>query len=268
MSIDIAKSEANEKLPEGLKDIFALQGKNAGCSLNLRGKVVLIAFLINDGESRWNKSAEKAAVEMLRSAATRLMNESGLNKDALQIVYAHCQVSLPYVVTRKNSRKSAIDVLRQFGYTSVQEYQKHYEAKFQRDETAITFLFNKSFRSYAHTIERSSGQSGIMQPNGDEYSIVSFDATNPLSSERTFIHELLHQFGAIDYYYPEVVKFKAEKMLPNSIMNGGESVDALTRYIIGWDEEPSNAAIEFLEAIRFVTEEDVDFARNKEWTDG
>lgn len=267
MSIDITKDEEIDMNLENVKEVFALQGKNVGCSVKLRGKVVLITFLINDGESRWDNESEKAAIEMLRSVTTRLMNESKLNKEELQVVYACCQVSLPYVVTRKNSKKCAPDVLRQFGYMTVQEYQQHYESKFSRDETAVTFLFNKDFRSYAHSVDRKSGKIEDENSNGDEYSIVSFDTGNIPCSERTFLHELLHQFGAIDYYYPDVLKFKAEKMLPNSIMNGGEIIDDLTRYLIGWDENPSAVALGFLDAIKFITVEDVEFARRKEFTD-
>lgn len=247
--------------------IYALQGKNAGCSLRLRGKVVLITFLVNDGESEWNQKSEKAAIEMLKSACARLMSESGLGKKEFQITYACCKVSIPRVLSRKTSKKCAIDVLRQFGYSSVQEYQRHYEEKFSRDETAVTFLFNKDFRSYAYSIDKASGTVEEEHPNGEEYSITSFDANNITGSERTFLHELLHQFGAIDYYYPEIVKIKAEKYLPNSIMNGGETIDDLTRYVIGWDESLSDVAHEFLKSIKLVTVEDVDFARREEYTD-
>lgn len=262
-----ADKETNGDLSD-LTDIFALQGKNAGCSVKLRGKVVLITFLINDGDSHWNKEAEKSAVEMLRSACVRLMKDSGLNKQELQITYAYCQVSIPSVVTRKNSGSCVVDVLRQFGYNTIQEYQKHYESKFSRNETAVTFLFNKSFRSYAQKVAKAPAEADYQNSYSDEYSVVSFDPGNIPNSERTFLHELLHQFGAIDYYYPDVVKFKAEKILPNSIMNEGDMIDDLTRYIIGWDDTPSDAAIQFLDSIKFVTPEDVDFALKKELSDG
>lgn len=264
---DILNQGENCICLDDVQDIYALQGKNAGCSLRLRGKVVLITFLVNDGESEWNQEAKKAAIEMLESACARLMSESRLGKKDFQVTYAYCQVSIPKNLSRRNSKKCVVEVLRQFGYSSVQEYQRHYEKKFLRDETAVTFLFNKSFRSYAYSIDKASGTVEEEHPNGEEYSITSFDANNITGSERTFLHELLHQFGAIDYYYPEVVKIKAEKYLPNSIMNGGETIDDLTRYVIGWDESLSDVAHEFLKSIKLVTVDDVDFARRKEHTD-
>lgn len=267
MSNDIIMGEETDMNSDSVKDAIALLGKNAGCSVKLRGKVVLITFLINDGESHWDKQTEGMAIDMLRSACNRLMNESKLNKEKLQVVYACCQVTIPYVVTRKNSGKCTTDVLRQFGYNTVREYQSHYESRFSRDETAVTFMFNKNFRSYAQSVDRVAGSDENEFTDGEEYSIVSFDKSNIPGSERTFLHELLHQFGAIDYYYPEVLKIKAEKHMPNSIMNGGELIDDLTRYIIGWDEQLSGAAMNFLEVIKGISAEEIEFARRKELTD-
>ncbi len=245
-------------------DVFALLGKDTGCSLQLKGKVVLITFLVNDGESSWDSESEEAAVKMLKAVSTKLMADSKLNKKQFQVAYAYCQVSLPYIVNRSNSKTCIKDVLRLFGYDSIHAYQKHYEDKFSRDDTAVTLLFNKDFRSYALSSEKSdfSDKPSI---NSDEYSIVSFDKNDSLDSERSFLHELLHQFGAIDYYYPEYLKIKAQKIFPDSIMNGGSTIDDLTRYIIGWDNELSESAKKFLNEIKIIPKEDISFARNEEW---
>lgn len=257
--------ENNQITIDDVKTLFALHGKNAGCSLKLQGKVVLIAFLINDGESSWDSASEKAVIEMLESASLKLMTDSGLNKKQFQVAYAYCQVSVPYVVNRQTSHSCVFDVLRQFGYENVQDYQRHYEKKFIRDETAISFVFNKDFRSYAHSVDKARTDYETECPNGDEYSMVSFQRGDLAGAERSFLHELMHQFGAIDYYYPEYLKFKAEKLLPGSIMNGGTIIDDLTRYIIGWDEKPSSKAVEFLNEIKSISAEEIEFALRQEW---
>ena len=250
-------SEGTAITLDDVKNVFALHGKNCGCSLQLRGKVVLIAFLVNDGESHWDVASQAALVEVLKSASERLMADSRLGKQDLQIAYAYCQVSVPYVVNRKTSKNCVFDVLRQFGYKSVAAYQKHYEQKFSRDETAVSFVFNKTFRSYAAQITQDATTEEPM-PIGEEYSMVSFEKNNHTESEKSFLHELMHQFGAVDYYYPEYIKFKAEKFFPGSIMNDGMVIDDLTRFVIGWDDEPTQQAIDFLNAISSVTEADVE----------
>ena len=250
---------------EEIKDVYALRGKNKGCSVKLRGRVVLIAFLVNDGVSQWDKESETLFVENLKQTSKQLMVASNLSRADLDIAYAYCQVSVPYVVQKRNSSRFVTEVLRQFGdYQDIQEYQRHYEEKFFRDEACVSFVFNKDFRSYA--MEISDGPiSEAESPYGDEYSIVSFNPADPVSSQNTFIHELMHQFGAVDFYYPEVVKLKAEQQLPNSIMNGGTEIDAVTRYVIGWDSVPSAAAKQFLRSISHISYEDYVGALREQW---
>lgn len=250
---------------ETIKNALALRGKRAGCSYELLGKVVLVAFLVDDGESKWDKESEGAFVTVLKNVSERLMSDSGLNKKELSIAYAYCRVSVPYIVTRKNKDLCIRDVLRQFGYEDSQSYQKHYEVKFDRDEAALSFVFNKEFRSYATRITRVEGTDEACCPEGNEQSFVSFSKEQIAEGERTMIHELLHQFGAIDLYYPERVKFEAEKYLPDSIMNGGNCIDQLTRYVIGWDKELMSNARSFLQAIAIIPEEDLEYACKQEW---
>ena len=223
---------------------------------------MLIGFLVNDGESEWTDEAQAACAQMLKSASARLMAESRLGVEKLQIAYAFCQVSVPYVVTRQNGETCRQDVLKQFGeYASVQAYQEHYERKFARDEAVISLIFNKPFRSYAYNVSTPNS-------DGDEISMVSFNANDLSASENSFVHELLHQFGAIDYYYPEIMEFKAKKRFPNSVMLSGETVDDFTRFIIGWDETPSAEARAFWEDIKGISETLVEYARKKEFTEG
>lgn len=250
---------------EKIKNAVALRGKRAGCSYELLGKVVLVAFLVDDGESKWDNESEKAFVTVLKNVSERLMSDSGLNKKELSVAYAWCRVSVPYPVTRKITDLCVRDVLRQFGYEDSGSYQKHYEEKFSRDEAALSFVFNKEFRSYATRITKGAETDESYCVEGNEQSFVSFCKDRIAEGERTMIHELMHQFGAMDLYYPERVKFEAEKHLPGSIMNGGTTIDSLTRYVIGWDKELGADAQRFLEAISIIPEEDLEYARKQEW---
>lgn len=258
-------SSTEEEIPfEQIKDVFALRGKNVGCSVKLRGRVVLIAFLINDGESQWDAASQTIFAEGLKQTASFLMHTSGLSRQDLDIAYTYCQVTVPYPVENRNSSRFVQDVLRQFGYEDVQSYQRHYESKFVRDEACISFVFNKKFRSYAVKISAQQ-LSEQEDPAGNEYSIVSFNPKDSADSQRTFIHELMHQFGAIDFYYPEKVKLEAEQYLPNSIMNSGNSIDPLTRYVIGWDDQLSQEAKTFLNAISKIPPAEIACAAREQW---
>lgn len=248
------------------KNAFALRGKNMGCSVQLRGRVVLVAFLINDGESHWDDESQKIFAECLKQSTNTLMDSSNLGREDLDIAYAYCQVTVPYPVEKRNSNRFVQDVLRQFGYEDVQSYQQHYENKFARDEACVSFVFNKSFRSYAVSVSGTAAPEGENSA-GNEYSIVAFNPKNPTDSQRTFIHELMHQFGAVDLYYPERVKIEAQQYLPGSIMNGGSNIDDLTRYVIGWTDDLSQNAQAFLRTVSKISPAEIAAAARAQWQD-
>ena len=61
---------------DNIKSAFALFGKNVGCSVAFRGKVVLVNMLVNDGESHWDEDSINAYVEMMKSVSDELMEEA------------------------------------------------------------------------------------------------------------------------------------------------------------------------------------------------
>lgn len=76
-------------------------------------------------------------------------------------------------------------------------------------------------------------------------------------------HEILHLFGAKDYYFPDAYAEKARVYFPTSLMlktREESEVDSLTAYIIGWTDEPDENAIQFLKATEDVEWEDIAFA--------
>jgi len=87
------------------------------------------------------------------------------------------------------------------------------------------------------------------------------------SSEKTIIHELLHQFGAPDYYYPKAVKSLADKYFPQSIMTSGTGIviDSLTSYLIGWSDSIDRNAATVLELTKQITYADIDKELKEIW---
>ena len=81
----------------------------------------------------------------------------------------------------------------------------------------------------------------------------------------TIEHELLHQFGAVDLYYPKEVVEIAKLFLPKSIMNDGYEIDPLTEYLIGWKESLSYNAALFLARTQHFTVEYINQAIADEW---
>ncbi len=248
--------DGEEKVPFCIEDYgnhFALSGMNSGCSNAMLGKVCIVAFLVQEQGSAWKDRDLDAIVQVLKKATELIKAQSGLSDNKLAMSYAYDKVSVQLKYDRKNYPQVERDVLEQYGHQSAAQYQEHYEKKFSKDEAPVVFIFNKDFRSFA-------GKSSERDSSDDEWSFVAYSG-NVERCVVTLVHELLHQFGAIDYYYPERVKEVAEKLFPDSIMLHGSTIDPLTRYLIGWDEEIDEKAAEFLMATKNVTEEEIRMAR-------
>ena len=229
---------------------FALLSKGKGCSSIFRGKVCFVAFLVHEAKSAWSKEDIEKCKAVLKKVQNELQTQSGLTKNRLHVTYAVDVVSVQLKFDRDFYKDLEANVLKQYGsYSDSAAYQEHYEKKFLKDEAPVIFILNRDFRSFAVTAQQNPS-------TGNEASYVSYSSDSDRCA-RTIIHELLHQFGAIDLYLPERVKTIAENLFPNSIMNKGNHIDSLTRYLIGWDEEPDEKVIQFLEETKDITEEEI-----------
>ena len=237
---------------------FALSGKNKGTSGEFLGKICLVGFLVNDRSSSWSDEDIDKMKTVLRRAAETIKEQSGLSDNRLKISYAFDVVPVQYRYERDEYKRVVDDVLVQYGYKDAASYKEHYEKKFKKTEAPLIFFVNRDFRSFA-----LMDTSEAMNDGSSEYCFVSY-SNDTEDCIRALIHELMHQFGAIDYYLPEKVKSAARKIFPESIMLHGLEIDDLTRYLIGWDREPTGNALKFLDEIAGVTEEEIKEAREKD----
>lgn len=229
---------------------FALRAKGKGVSGSFRGKVCFVAFLVHEAKSAWSKEDIEKCKEVLKRVQSTLQSQSELPEKRLHVTYAMDVVSVQLKFDRDFYQELEANVLKQYGpYSESAAYQEHYKKKFLKDEAPIIFILNRDFRSFAVSSVSDSS-------TGNEASYVSFSGDID-GCVRTIIHELLHQFGAIDLYLPEKVKAIAEQYLPDSVMNSGTQVDPLTRYLIGWDKDPKQEALQFLEETKDITEEEI-----------
>lgn len=254
-----SKTEQDEQIDiSRYQGHFALEGKNKGCSEVFLGKVCLVGFLVHDRTSAWTEENVKQMKHVLQKAAHLLKEKSKLSDNRLKISYAFDSVPVQYKYEREDYMRVVEDVLEQYGFSDAASYQAHYEKRFKKTEAPLIFFINRDFRSFA-----SCDVSKNENKNSGEFSFVSFD-DDPEACVRTLIHEVLHQFGAIDYYLPKKVKEVAQELFPESIMLHGLEIDDLTRYLIGWDNTPTPAALQFLDETADVTEQEIKEAREKD----
>lgn len=229
-----------------------LRNKDCGASRTLVGDIVLITLFVNDGESRWDENAIETFLQKVREAACLLEAAAAKYGVKLQLSAAKAAVTTDRIC-RPPQCEWALDILKQYDVENTEEFQRRYEEKFQCNEAPVLLVFNKTFRSCASTAD-------VMYPQWDEYSVLKQDI-HPWG----IVHELLHQFGAVDLYYPETVKSAAACYLPNSYMCDGYMVDPLTAYLIGWTDELNTQAKCFLDQTKNLTRNDIVLAVNQEW---
>ena len=226
-----------------------------GSSKTMRGDVTVIFFYINDVDSRWTEAEIEKHQATCNEGLKFIQQIANADYVNLKLRIASKALDIPSNYKMENREQMVREALSRFSVSTASQYQDRYENKFDIDEAPIIFVVKEKFRSYAATASEH-------YPWVDEYSVVSCDC-----SPSTVAHELLHQFGARDYYYPQNIQKLATKYFPNSVMNVGvpTKIDSLTKFLIGWTDEIDSSAVSFLEASKFTTHEDVMKALQDEW---
>lgn len=239
------------------KDHYFISRRHVGSVKSLVGSVDVIVFFVNDSQSVWTerdkaryKASQKSAMKYILWKA----RERGIN---LQIRNAYVDATLRMVCTPDNYQTWSQAIISKYGSSDILAYQRKHEVVEQCTEAPILFVLNKPFRSSAFSVDWQSRMFG-------ELAIISSQGT-----EHTIAHELLHQFGAMDLYYPPEVKNLVERMNYSSIMaSHSMNIDDLTAYLIGWSEEIDDATVQLLEKTKHLTREYMFEATRREYQNG
>ncbi len=208
------------------QDHFFLYRLGVGASQQFTGDVEIMTLFIDAETSTWTQDAKDKYFAEMREAKELLMNAAQAQGVELNLNSASFHVTVP-----KGADWYDYTMLDYFKCEDMQELQQIYEEKRGRDETPFIFAFNSKDRCYSFAVNTASETNAHAQ----EYTVIHAKR-DKLS--RTLAHELLHQFGAVDYYFPDAVKEAAKADFSDSIMNTkGTTVDDLTAYMIGWRED-------------------------------
>lgn len=238
-----------------IKDSFLLKARNRGASKKLLGNVAIFTFFMHRKESDWSDARKKEYFAALNEAKRWLENEAQRYGVDLKITSYNSTVP----VSQNADSHDGYSLIRKFlaEYT-VEQAQEYYEKSFNVDETPFIIAFDEHGRSFAVKEYENSPY------NRQEISVVL--NCRESFSYKTIAHELLHQFGAVDYYFPNEIKQLAGQYFVNSIMGVGDpEIDDLTAYLIGWKDTISNHSYWFLKKTMWFTEEEYIKAVNNAW---
>lgn len=237
---------------ESKPEHYILQRKNSGTSDELAGDVLITFILVDDPKSVWSDedfalfhSKTPAEAQFLESEAARYGVDLSIR---VQYIKSKVDIEKPVDWSEDDAWRDA--ALKAAGLPNTEKVSDYLKEACGADQAPVFFCVCRDGRSYA---PRSNDKIPF------EYGILYREAGD-------YAHELCHQFGAMDYYYPEEVKQLAQEVFPNSIMltSVNRSIDDLSAYVMGWTDELSPAARYFVENTNWVTPEVLSAAHKKQ----
>ncbi len=168
----------------------------------------------------------------------------------------HYHVDMP----PDTSPRSGYAVIRSFlSISTLKVAQDYFKKKLDVDQVSLLLVYDKHDRSFAIQHKFKNSKAVYKLP-------VVFQSPNSYSAY-TIAHELLHQFGAVDLYYPQKASECAKFYFRDSIMGIGKRdvVDDFTAYLVGWKDTVSDETWHFLNASTWVTKSIMEDAMRREW---
>lgn len=252
----VSESESAESLEESeSRDLAAINALrpdyDLGTCRNLSGDVSVVLFFMDDFESEWFEHEITAFVENeIKPGLAFLVQEAEKYGVELRLHIRKKHFDLYYnddvIVSVKETGLATIDVLDQaargLGYANEAELIDALKAEYQTEIVCLT-AFDKNGTAYAINPKRGADYSveehcilftNDLHPTGHE----------PIGAQASIAaHEMLHLFGAEDFYATSGRKSLAQKYFPNDLMLGANydvstnRIGGATAFYIGWTDE-------------------------------
>lgn len=224
-----------------------------GSAKKCEGKLLIVNFFVDTPKSKWNIQSIKKMKKPLKTATDYIKKQAAVYDVSVEFVFDWEQNSALYHRTATNCEPGEDETFENYLDGKIVqwlEYNPTYDElleKYDADGVFAIIWFNTQGRAYAICYD------GIDNP--DE-TLVAFSQDSPC----VLTHEILHLFGAHDYYEgaeysTQTVEF-LKREYPNEIMlsvndgaNVKRDVSPLTAYHLGWVESAAETE-SFSELIR------------------
>ena len=244
--------EPENPVPEELRDNYYLGHKGQGACEKMTGNITVLVVFVSDSLNTWSDYDREQAKPALQECESRLEAAAAAYGAELDLTmeYLDAKISTEFKVEMNSVMTSAYTVMRKLGMGDAYYDQDSLEEQYEADAVPILFMLNRQGRAFATTMDAETDLLECAVIYGKDMSSVR--------------HELCHIFGALDFYFPDETIAAQERYLPDSIMNNHfTEVDDLTAYLIGWVDELSLNAINFLRATNHLTKEMIEEAQEQ-----
>ncbi len=224
---------------------------NLGTCRNLSGNVSVILFYMDGFESSWTadeitnftNNEVKPGLAFLEKEARSYGVELNFSiKQSYSSVFYDDEV----IISIKETGLATIDVLSQaahgLNYSSDEEMIADFKSQYGTEIVCFT-IFNKNGTAYA--INPHRGQAMQIQEHCIIFAYdLNSNRNDPIGSQSSIVaHEMLHLFGAEDFYATANRKTLAKKHYPADIMLGANyyiitnNIGDATAFYIGWTDK-------------------------------
>ncbi len=223
--------------PDYYSDHKFMDSRDFGASRTLTGNIQLLLVFVNTDEGSWSSSERDEFIAATHDDAAHLESSAADWGSYLDLSVAYFEATVPSEHTEDWYNYLMDNYFYNHDHDT-ETLQEYYEEKGGFDDAPIMFVFNTEGRSYCYMGRRSNGFRS-------EYPVYFAKSMRPALS---ITHELLHMYGANDLYRDDNIKAAAEWYFPDSSMlTGGREVDDLSAFLIGWTDELTQDAADFLE---------------------
>ena len=218
---------------------------------NLSGNIYILSCFVSDGIDTWAPDEKTKMLSKANEALVWISNEG--NKYGKKVVFEHgcfgtnLDIVIDNIERGRSTGKEDISMvdrtLQKIGYRDQNDFTKWVITNTKNRESKVLIFVKGTGNSYCIACpydnigECSFVEGAILY---EKYWSSRFLATG------TIAHEILHTFGAWDFYhtYEQTLEqeSKARSLFPNSIMLKIEydinksSVDELTAWLVGWNK--------------------------------
>ena len=218
---------------------------NLGNCKNLKGTPVVVLLFVDDNTSSWTKAEVEnfTSNEVLPGLEFLEQNAKKWNVDLDFVVESYSTATKGYEIKYEgNVQNFTNDLLNKvaddiIGEKSGWRLYSYYKSKYPNDDIIFLNCLNKCERSCAKLIDLPQ------LTTYTEHCIVFAEYNQQYTSgsrASVVAHEILHLFGAEDYYKPEARTNLAELIYPNDIMLHQyekitqNTIEDCTAYSVGW----------------------------------
>ena len=218
---------------------YLMESRDQGPCKKLIGNVGILFIFVDDLESSWSQQDINTFLSEAEAKLDWLVGEADYWFSSLSIKTGYQQCFVNSDIDSDNKMNHYYPMMDSLGING-----------YNANETLCTMLGTD--QAFPVFVANKKGRAAAMVSNSYEY-VFLFENAHALC------HEMLHVFGAADFYYTDAMEDMSDLHLVNSIMTDSVNgtVDPLTAYLVGWLDVLTDGSKAFLSSISGMTKEDL-----------